>query len=85
MHVGSRHVGPPRLTYIRIEEKKEPDDEELKKKNRMEWMMKTTQKGKERHLRAGQGRQGTRHTSGLIKGVLRTIDTNTGISYLSEH
>ena len=38
--------------------------------------MKTTQKGKERHLRSGQGRQ---------VRVLRTIDTNTGINYLSEH
>ena len=77
MHVGSRHVGPPRLMYV-LKRKKEPDDEELKKKNRMEWMMKmkTTQKGKERHLRSGQGRQ---------VRVLRTIDTNTGINYLSEH
>jgi len=51
--------------YIRIEEKKEPDDEELKRK-RTGWMkmmmMKTTQKGKERHLRAGQGGQGRQVT-----------------------
>ena len=49
--------------------------------------MKTTQKGKERHLRSvGSGQTGhTSHTSGLIQGVLRTIDTNTGISYLLEH
>ena len=63
MHVGSRHVGPPRLMYIRIEEKKEPDDEELKKKNRMdeddEDEDDTKRKRKAPSVGSGQTGQGT--------------------------
>ena len=79
---------PVSLTYIRIEVKKEPDDEELKKKNRMDdddeddtqRKRKAPSGGRVRAVRA----QGTR-ISGLIQGTLRTIDSNTGINYLSEH